>query len=259
MSQSIWNTLRSKQNRPFALKMLKALNYSKTFLDIPDWSSLTPDEKHKIMTWYNHNKSKGQGYFENKDPLTKKAPKHSRIAKEAARKKKLSDKIGRMDATPTVKIRPAPKKTEKLNQETDYIDTITENTKKYRPIKYGLQLLFPTLAPPIEVFYLVFTNLNTIRGVYNFTNSPSEELNKPLNETIGDVVGKITKTAMPLIDSNILEITDKSIEYLNEKNVFKDLIEVVGLEEHYSNSFKEFYNTSLKNSLNQEVKGNTKS
>lgn len=194
---------------------------------------------------------------------------------ETKKKNKRIEELKKMDSVPTHtqkkevvnKVKPQKERDlieqnyeeENSNQERDLTDTIAETTKKYRPIKYMFQFIFPTLAPPIEGFYLVLTNLNKIRDVYNFTISPSDQLNKPLDETIGDVVGKITKTAMPLIDSNILEITDKSIEYLEEKNVFKDLTEVVGLEEYYSNSFKEFYSTSLKNSLNQEVKGNTKS
>lgn len=236
--------------------MLKAIGFPKSYLDIDKWSRLTPYEKKTIIAWYNKNKGK-PGWYGDK-------PGHVRAGKKGAKTRKENEhkaKIDKMDAVPTPTRRHAEQnyEEENSNQERDRIDAIAETTKKYRPIKYVFQFLFPNLAPLMEGFYLVLTNLNKIRDLYNFTNSPSEQLNNPLNETIGDVVGKITKTAIPLVDSNILEITDKSIEYLEEKNVFKDLTEVVGLEKHYSNSFKEFYSTSLKNSLNQEVKGNIKS
>ena len=266
MSQTIWNRLIKKENRSKAIKMLIDLNFSKHYLDITKWSQLTPDEKKQILAWYNKNKGTG-GWPGDK-------PGHVAAGKKGAKTRKQNERrkeISKMDATPTppptkrpmvqkkngVKI--IPQKTKKSKQEKHH-DFTEKNKKNMKIIKTVSQALCPAAALPIEIGFQVITHLDIIRDGYNFNSSPSEELKKPLNEYMGDIVEMtMNATGLPLEVGNISEIVSKASETLQETNALKDLTEVFDFEDYYSNTFNDFYNTSLKNSLNQVLKDDIKS
>ncbi len=135
----------------------------------------------------------------------------------------------------------------------DYINKISKTTEKLTPFKIALQSAFPQVAVPIEVGYKVLTNLDTIKYNYNYSITPDDKLKKALNDILKDAVKYIAIFAIqPIKDSVISIIVDNSSKYLDEKRLFKDLTEKLGLDESYVNNFKDFYKTSMKNYLNQE-------
>lgn len=137
----------------------------------------------------------------------------------------------------------------------DYIDKISNTTVKLFPLKIALQSIFPHGALPLEVGYLILSNLDTVRNMYNLTTvTLSDEFRHTLNETIKaatklaypHIVGFI---AQPIKDTIIPNIVETSSKYLEQKEVFKDITESLNLDGSYSDDFKDFYKASLSNCL----------
>lgn len=130
------------------------------------------------------------------------------------------------------------------------IDKISETTEKLAPIKSALQLAFPHASPAIEVGYQVLTSLDTIRDMYNYNGTSHNELKNTLNENLKEAAKYVINSTIH--HATISTIVDYSSNYLDEKQVFEALAEGLKFDKSYSHTFKEFYQTSLKNVLNQE-------
>lgn len=153
-------------------------------------------------------------------------------------------------------IKPTPisyPKDKKSIPEEDYISKISKTTKELTPLKNTFQAVIPQLAGPIEVGYQILSNLDTIRNLYNCHGSTSYELKNALNETLKDITKNVVNSAIQPIKQDIISnIVGSTSNYMDEKQVFKDITEVLKLDESYSDDFKDFYQTSLNNYLNQE-------
>lgn len=198
-----------------------------------------------VMKEPNQSKKKSlnrKGWFEEKKPtLTNKgikdvAPIHHKVA--------IEKEAGKACNIPMQKKESA--------QEEDSIDKISKVTEKLTPIKTALQLAFPQAALPIEVGYKVLTNLDTIREVYNYPANSNDELKKALNETLENAAKHVINSVVqPIKENMVSDIIDNSSKYLEDKQVFKDITEKIGLGESYSDDFRDFYKTSLRDGLNQ--------
>lgn len=142
---------------------------------------------------------------------------------------------------------------DKKSIQEDFIYKISKTTKELTTLKNTFQMIIPQYAGPIEVGYQILSNLDTIRNLYNCDDSASYELKNALNETLKDITKNVVNSAIqPIKQDTISNIVESSSKYLEEKQVFKDIIEVFKLDESYSDDFKDFYQTSLNNYLNQE-------
>lgn len=88
----------------------------------------------------------------------------------------------------------------------------------------------------------------------NATSISSSDFVNVFNETIKDST-KLTYPfiegiiAQPIKDTMITEIVDISSKYLEEKDIFKDVAEIIDKHKSYSDDFKDFYKISLSNCL----------
>ncbi|HDL01560.1 MAG TPA: hypothetical protein ENH23_04935 [candidate division Zixibacteria bacterium] len=146
-----------------------------------------------------------------------------------------------------------------IPNKSDYVEKISETAIKFRPLKTALQLAFPKAALPMEMGYRVLTNLNTIRNMYDtYDGESSFQLRNVLNDTVSDAT-KFTFTQLanyslqPVKGEVVSTIVESSSEYLEKKEVFKDLTDALQLDESHSRFFKMFYQNSLKNYLNQKL------
>lgn len=157
--------------------------------------------------------------------------------------------------------KPKPKHIDRkpIPNKSDHVDKISKAAVKLRPLKTALQLAFPKAALPMEVGYRVLANLSTIRNTYSIYGGASYyELRNALNETVQD---STKSTVTYLARSGIQHVNEEAVstivgytsEYLEKKDVFKDLTEALKMDESYSESFKDFYQITLKNYLNQKL------
>lgn len=206
------------------------------------------NDRHRKAVMTNINKygvtlKKSKGWSELPDPRTGKAPGHQ-LAALKAKARGFSNKHF---------IRP-------IITEESYIDKISKTTAKLTPIKVALKYAFPQAAPAIEVGYQFLTNLDTIRGRCNYIGTTRNDLKNVINETIEDAAKYVFNSSLKSIKENtISNLVEYSSNYLDEKQVFEALTEELKFDKSYSHAFKEFYQTSLKNVLNQEFDENVKS
>lgn len=208
------------------------------------------------------NSSNRKGWFEDKKPtLTKKgikdvAPMHHKVTIKKEAESALNKRMVRSTQSeylyPRSIIKPTSIVSQKSAQERDSIDKISKVTEKLTPIKTALQLAFPQAVLPIEVGYQVLTNLDTIRDVYNYSGNSNDEIKKALNETLENAAKHVINSVVqPIKENMVSDIVDNSSKYLEDKQIFKDITEKLSLGDSYSDDFRDFYKTSLRNCLNQ--------
>ena len=163
------------------------------------------------------------------------------------------------DITPKTLFPKLPKPELNKDQNKGIIDRISKTTKRLSPLKTALQSAFPHMALPIEAGYHILSNLDTIRDVYKLTtNVVSRPLNDILSETVKGAAGLVCKhllgSVTQSIGSTIIpNIVETSSKYLEEKDIFNDVTEALKLDESHSEDFKDFYETSLSNSLRKRL------